>query len=296
MKRLPWFFIRAVGNLPSPHCPFPSPTPKILTSSSLCQASVRFDTFAVRYRNANGQIQQHLIRACKLSVNLICGLKKEKMPYWYHISKMFLTLLQSSSEHCSDLAFLLSQSCTGECSGEGLGSLSSSQPLQRWRAAVQLSQPCCLSFLQQPEQEWGRQQLPLCKGSTGELSISAGLLGREHCLELPQRLLKQSWHLYIDSGLCFCHQSVRICTCSHRGSTESPNRAFSPAKLPLVLLQQWRGCLGPGSCPCVTAEATELRLWGLSAAVTSRSSSTRASTGHEGLRLSRVTAGEGGAV
>lgn len=41
----------------------------------LCQGGVRFDTFAVRYRNANGEIQQHLIRECKLSVNLILWIK-----------------------------------------------------------------------------------------------------------------------------------------------------------------------------------------------------------------------------
>lgn len=57
---------------------FPSPAPKKLTSSCLCQGSVRFDTFAVRYRNANGEIQQHLIRGCKHSVNLICGFKNKK--------------------------------------------------------------------------------------------------------------------------------------------------------------------------------------------------------------------------
>lgn len=91
LEKLPWFFIRAVGNLPSLHSPFPSPTPKMLTSSCLCQASVRFDTCALRYRNANGQIQQHLIRGYKLSVNLICGFKKKTNKKTNHNKAILLT-------------------------------------------------------------------------------------------------------------------------------------------------------------------------------------------------------------
>lgn len=99
---------------------FPVP-PQNLTSSCLCQASVRFDTFAVRYRHANGQNQQHLIRGCNLSVNLICGFKKKKKKRklnCQHISKMFLTLLElfcffeSSALTC---LFLFSQHRAEKC-------------------------------------------------------------------------------------------------------------------------------------------------------------------------------------
>lgn len=84
----------------------------------------------------------------------------------------------------------------------------------------------------QHKQEWVRQQVP---GSTsfgshsprpaeGKVSTIAAVLSRDDfALSCPQSLLTQSWHFYVDSGVCFCHQSVRICTCFHRSSRESPN-------------------------------------------------------------------------
>lgn len=130
--------------------------------------------------------------------------------------------------------------------GKGLYSLCSSQPFQlsRWphsptarfflqqREWVVPRSPACVAHVQgaslgrlpwvwegqqhkQHKQEWVRQQVP---GSTsfgshsprpaeGKVSTIAAVLSRDDfALSCPQSLLTQSWHFYVDSGLCFCHQ------------------------------------------------------------------------------------------